>query len=60
MFEKTIWIPKCQKTRSRRENLILLHFYLQMLNNAYVENSWENLGCKFQLKQITKSREKMS
>ena len=29
-----------------------------MLNYINVEYSWESLRCKFQLKQITKSREK--
>ena len=38
------------------ENLILLHFFLQMFNDIYVKNSWETLRCKFQLKQITKCR----
>ena len=29
-----------------------------MLNDINVENSWESLRCKFQLKQITKSKKK--
>ena len=28
---KSIWLPKCEVTSSRCEDLILLHFYLQML-----------------------------
>ena len=39
---------------------MLLHFYLQMLNDINVDNSWESLRWKFQLKQITKIREKKS
>ena len=31
-----------------------------MLNDINFEKSWESLRCKFQLKQITKSGEKMS
>ena len=48
MFGKTIWLPKCQVTNSRCEDVILLHFYLQMLNDMNVKNSWESLGLKFQ------------
>ena len=58
MFGKTIWLPKCQVTSSRCEDLILLHFYLQMLNDINVKNSLDSLRCKYQLKQITKTREK--
>ena len=56
MFGKTIWLSKCQVTSSS-EDLILLPFYLQMLNKINVKNSWESLKCRFQL--IIKSREKM-
>ena len=59
MFGENISLPKYQVTSSRCEDLILLHFYLQMLNDINVKNSWEILRYKFQLKQITKSREKM-
>ena len=58
MFGKTIWLPRFHVTNSRCEDVILLHFYLQMLNDINVKNSWERLRYKFQLKQITKSREK--
>ena len=58
MFGKTIWLPKCLVTSSRCENLILLHFYLQMLNDINVENSLDSLRCKYQPQQITKTREK--
>ena len=30
-----------------------------MFNDMNVKNSWESLRCKFQLQQITKSREKV-
>ena len=60
MFGKTIWLPKCQVTSSRCEDVNPLHFYLQMLNDINVKISWESLRCKFQLNQITKTREKMS
>ena len=59
MFGKTIMLLKCQVTSSRFEDLILLHFYLQILNDTNVKNPWESLRWKFQLKQISKSREKM-
>ena len=29
-----------------------------MLNDINVENSWNSVRCKYQLKQITKTREK--
>ena len=32
---------------------------LQMLNDASVKRSWDSLRCKYQLKQITKTREKI-
>ena len=54
---KEKWPQKGQVTSSRYENLILLHFYLEMLNDIDVENLWESLRYKFQLKQINKSRE---
>ena len=59
MVGKTIWLPRCQVTNFRREDAILLHFHLQMLNAINVKNSCESLRYKFQIKQITKSREKM-
>ena len=59
MFGNTIWLPEGQATSSRCEDLILLHFYHQMLNDINVKSSWECLRCKFQLLQITKSREKI-
>ena len=59
MFRKTIWLPKGQVASSRCEDLMLLRFYLEMLNDINVKNSWESLRYKFQLKHITKSREKM-
>ena len=40
------------------EDLILLHFYLQMLNDVNVNKSWDSLRCKYQLKQIIKTGEK--
>ena len=30
-----------------------------MLNDTSVKRSWDSLRCKYQLKQITKTREKM-
>ena len=56
---KTIWLPTCHVSSYRCEDLILLQFYLQMLNNINVKNSWSSLRYKYQLKQITKTREKM-
>ena len=58
MFGKTIWLPKCQVTNSTWEDLILLHFYLHMLNDINVKNSWDSVRCKYQLKQIAKTRKK--
>ena len=58
MFGKIIWLPKCQVTSSRCEDLILLRFYLQMLNNINVKKLWDSLKCKYCLKQITKTRVK--
>ena len=57
MFGKTIWLPKNQLTSSMWEDLILLHFYFQMLNDINTKNSWDSLRCKYQIKQITKIRE---
>ena len=37
---------------------MLLHFYVQMLNDINVKNWWDSLRCKYKLKQITKTREK--
>ena len=37
MFGKTIWFPNCQVTSSRSEDLVLLDFYLQMLNDKNVK-----------------------
>ena len=37
MFGKIIWLPKCQVTSSRCEDLMLLHFSLQMLNDINVK-----------------------
>ena len=39
-------------------HIMLSHFYLQMLNDVNVKNSWDNLRWKYQLKQIMKTREK--
>ena len=58
MFGENIWLPKCQMTSSRCEDLIVTHFYLQMLDGINVKNSWNSLRCKHQLKQIIKTREK--
>ena len=59
MFGKTIWLPKCHVTSSTCEELILLHFCLQLLNDINVKYPLESLRCKFQLKQIIKRRDKM-
>ena len=37
---------------------MLLHFYIQILNDINVKNSWDSVRCKSQLKQISKTREK--
>ena len=37
---------------------MLLNFNLHMLNDINVKNSWGSARCKYQLKQITKTREK--
>ena len=38
---------------------MLLHFYIQILNDINVKNSWDNVRCKSQLKKISKTREKI-
>ena len=58
MFGKIIWLPKFHTTNSRCEDLILLHFYLQTVDDINLKNSWNSLRCKHQLKQIFKTREK--
>ena len=39
----------------RCEDLIILHFYLQMLNDTNVKTPWNSLRCKYQLKVTTKT-----
>ena len=36
-----------------------MKLYLQMLNDTSVKRSWDSLRCKYQLKQITKTTEKI-
>ena len=36
----------------------ILHLYLQIFNDINVKNRWQSVRCKYQLKQITKTREK--
>ena len=55
---KTICLPECLITGSKCDDLLLLHFYLQRLDDINVKNSWNSLRCKHQLKQIIKTREK--
>ena len=43
---------------SNLSHIIFSHFYLQMLNDINVKNSWDSLSWKYQLKQIMKTREK--
>ena len=53
MFGKTVWLSEFLVTGSSYQDLILLHFYLQMLNDINVKPSWNSLRCKYQLKQTT-------
>ena len=53
MLGKSIWLPKYLVSSSRYEDLILLRFNLQMLNDINVKNSRDSLRYKYHLKQIT-------
>ena len=54
MLGKNIWLKDFPVTDSRCENL---HFYLHMLSDIDVKASWNTFRCKYQLKQITTTRE---
>ena len=43
---------------SNLSHIIPSHFYLQMLNDINVKNSWDSLRWKYQLKQIMRTRGK--
>ena len=56
MFGKTIWLSEFLVTGSSYQDLILLHFYLQMLNDINVKPSLNSLRCKYQLKPQLKKK----
>ena len=54
-----IWLTEFWGSGFRCEELILLHFCLQMLNDKILKSNNEIcLKCEYQLKQKTTSREK--
>ena len=60
MFGKMIGLAEVQVSGFRSEDLILLRFYLQIVNDKMLKPSNEAcLKCKYQFKKITISREKM-
>ena len=57
MFGKSIWLLKCHAASARCEDLILLHFYLHMLNDVNVKNSMRQFKMQISA-QIPKTRQK--
>ena len=49
MFEKTTLLSEFPVIGCKCEDLTLLHFYLQMLNDENAKTSWNSLRWKYQL-----------